>query len=309
MRLLRRLLLAVVVLTTIGAAILWWRAGVLHAEQVRPGVWALSGIGGNVGVLVTDAGTVVVDSMTFVRQGRRIEERIGALTDQPIAALINTHYHLDHTHGNPAFPTGTRVVSTKRTLEHLQELDASYWAEPPARDLMPHETFTKDWTLEVGGQTVRAIYPGRGHTDGDLVVLFEEARVLHAGDLVWNGFWPKVDPEAGGTLFAWPATLDVILQLDFDIVIPSHGPVATRVEVEEFQTFLVSLWRQTFRSVASGVSRTETIGAVDLEEFGMRRLWYAPQLSRSLLIGNAYDEARTRQAALKRFGEQSRATP
>lgn len=291
MRLLRRILIALVVLLVGAGALGWWRTGVLTVTVVRPDVWMLSGIGSNVTVVGTRAGAIVVDAMTFVRQGVRIHERARALTGQPVTALLNTHYHLDHTHGNPGFPVGTKVVATTRTLEHLQTRDAAWWTDPPARDLLPNETFADAWTATYGGKTLRAIHPGRGHTDGDLVLLVVEDRVLVAGDLFFNGFYPNIDLEAGGTVRDWPATLDAVLALDFDVVVPGHGPVATRADLERFRDFLRSLWAQTSAVVARGGTCDEAERVVDLESFGLRRIPWFPVLSRSFVIGRAFEEA------------------
>jgi len=300
MRLLRRLL-AFVALVVVGVlGVYWWQFGVLHVREVRPGLHVITGLGSNVGVLITDAGVVVVDTMTWPRQGRLIRREIERLTDQPIVAVINTHYHIDHTHGNPAFPVGTKVVATAKTLEHLQTLDAKFWSSPPASDLLPNDivnALPKDpsdnsSTLSLGGKTVEAAWLGRGHTDGDLVVRFVEDRVVHTGDLFFNGYWPNIDLDAGGTVRWWPVTLDAVLALDFDTVIPGHGPVATRADLESFRDFIASLWRQTSTLAARGASLSEARAQVDVEEWQMRRMWWFPILSRSFVIGRAYHEAR-----------------
>jgi glyoxylase-like metal-dependent hydrolase (beta-lactamase superfamily II) len=301
----RRLLVFVLLVVVVGGGALWWRAGVLDVAEIRPGVFMLSGVGGNVGVLTTDEGVVVVDSLMLVRQGRRIQERVRALGGGPIVALINTHYHRDHTHGNPAFPTGTKVVATDKTLAHLRAIDGDFWADAPARDLLPNETFETEWSLTVGGKTVHAVYPGPGHTDGDLAVFFVEDRVLHAGDLVWNGHWLNVDPAAGGSLRLWAAALDRLLKLDFDVVIPGHGPGATRADVEHFRDFLQVLWRETYTALARGASRDQVIADLDLSDYPMRRLWFYPVFSRTSVIGHAYDEAEALLAKARALaGEQ-----
>jgi glyoxylase-like metal-dependent hydrolase (beta-lactamase superfamily II) len=289
-RTIRRVVVLLLVVLAVGGAGIWWRTGVLDVAEIRPGVFMLSGVGGNVGVLATEAGTVVVDSMMFVRQGRAIRDHVRRVGGGPIVALINTHYHLDHTHGNPGFPVGTKVVSTQQTLAHFRALDADFWAESPARDLLPSVTFEREWSLSVGGKTVHAVYPGPGHTDGDLAVYFEEDRVLHAGDLVWNGHWLNVDPAAGGSIRLWPSAIDRLLKLDFDVVIPGHGPVATRADVEHFRDFLQILWRQSYTALAKGTARAQVIADVDLRGYPMRRLWFYPVLSRATVVGHAYDE-------------------
>jgi glyoxylase-like metal-dependent hydrolase (beta-lactamase superfamily II) len=291
MRIVGRVLAILVLIVAALAAVAWWRTGVLDVTFVRPGVWMLSGIGSNVTVVATNEGTLVVDSMTFVRQGERIQEHARALTGSPVIALVNTHYHLDHTHGNPGFPVGTKVVSTARTLEHLRTRDGAWWADSPARDLLPNYTFTDHWSAAYGGKTIRALHPGRGHTDGDLVLLLVEDRVLVAGDLLFNGYYPDIDLEAGGTAREWPATLDAVLALDFDVVVPGHGPVATRADLQRFRDFMASLWEQTQAVVTRGGSLRDARRDVDLSPFGLRRIPFFPVLSRSFVIGRAYEEA------------------
>jgi glyoxylase-like metal-dependent hydrolase (beta-lactamase superfamily II) len=290
-RILRRVLgaLGLFVLAFIGFS--WWRMGILEVTAVRPDVWMLAGIGSNVTVIATGDGAVVVDSMMVVRQGRLIDEKVRELTGKPVTALVNTHYHLDHTHGNPAFPIGTKVVSTRRTLELLRTRDADWWADSPARDLLPNETFDAEWTHSYGGKILRALHPGRGHTDGDLVLLLVEDRVLVSGDLFFNGFYPNIDLEAGGTVAGWPETLDRVLALDFDTVVPGHGPLATRADLVRFRAFMRSLWEQTAAVVERGGTLADARRTVDVSAYGLRRLPFAPVLSRSFVIGRAYEEA------------------
>lgn len=290
-RVLRRISFALLLLVIVLGGWAWWRIDRIDVVQVKPGLYVFTGVGGNVGVLVTPEGVVVVDTMTLVRQGTRILARIHELTDKPVVAILNTHYHLDHTHGNPAFVPGTRVIATGRTLTHLRDLDGDFWRDPPARDLLPNVTFDATHELRIGGKTIRAIHPGRGHTDGDLVVLFVEDKVLHAGDLGWNGFYPNIDLQAGGSVREWAQTLGAALELEFDVVIPGHGPLMDRDALRRFQEFMGTLWSETKRVVDRGGSLADARGEVNLEEFGMRRLWFAPYLSRDFVIRRAFEEA------------------
>jgi len=275
----------------------WARVGRIDAEQLTPDVWMLTGVGGNVGVLVTGAGVVVVDTMTFARQGDAIEKKIAELTDQPIVAILNTHYHRDHTHGNPSFAPETKVVATANTLRHLRERDADYWRDSPARDLLPNDTFTDVKELRIGSKTIRASHHGRGHTDGDLVVLFVEDRVLHTGDLGWNGYWPNIDLEAGGSVGRWPRTLDGVMSLEFDRVIPGHGPVTDRDGLRRFREFLTTLWAGVHGVASKGGTVDDALETVDLDRFGMQRLWFARFLTREFVIRRTFEEIAAERAS------------
>jgi glyoxylase-like metal-dependent hydrolase (beta-lactamase superfamily II) len=287
----RRFLLGLLILAgTLGGAA-WWVLGHLEATQLASDVWVYSGVGGNVGVLVTQEGAVVVDTMMLVHQGDVIRARVRELTDKPIAAVLNTHYHFDHTHGNPAFPAGTKVISTAKTLQHLNERDADFWKERPAHDLLPNDTFDgPSKELRIGGKTIRSYFFGRGHTDGDMVVLFVEDRVLHAGDLFFNGHYPNIDLEAGGSVKLWAATLDKVLALPFDTVIPGHGPPTTRRSLERFRDFMASLWTQTVTIHDRGGSVEDAIQLVDIDQFGLKPIWFVPTLNRGFVIRRAWQE-------------------
>jgi glyoxylase-like metal-dependent hydrolase (beta-lactamase superfamily II) len=214
-----------------------------------------------------------------------------------VAAILNTHYLLVLTHGNPAFVPGTRVIATANTLRHLRERDADYWRDTPARDLLPNLTFDGAYALRLGDKTVRAVHVGRGHTDGDLVVLFVEDRVLHAGDLFSNGHYPNIDLEAGGTVAEWANTLGRVLELPFDTVIPGHGPVSDRAGLRRFQEFLAIPWAETRTIADRGGSLDEALEKVDVAQFGLRPLWFVPHLGRNFVIRRAYEEAMARRPA------------
>ena len=168
-------------------------------DRITDDAFLISGFGGNVGVLRTDAGTVIVDSMTFPMQGKRIRALAEKLTGQPVRIVISTHYHIDHTHGNPAFDASTEFVSTTKREPISWCATPSIWQGENAHAL-PKTTFDHEHEIKLGGKTIRLIHPGRGHTDGDLVALFVEDRVLHTGDLFVNGIYPNIDLEAGGSI-------------------------------------------------------------------------------------------------------------
>lgn len=258
---------AALLILVIIAALGWcyWQVTTLTPKQITEDVFVIQGLGGNVSVLRTGAGAVIVDSMTFVSQGKRIRNLVQELTGEDVAVIINTHYHLDHTHGNPAFPQGTRVLSTERTLEHLKEKDAAFW-DGSAAMLLPNETFTERRVLRLGNKTIELIHPGHGHTDGDLVVTFVEDKVISLGDLHFNKHWPNIDLEAGGSLPEWIETLDRVLKLPFDTVIPGHGDISDRGGVQQYQRFLKELWALAQEAAVEGWSLEHTQRQAALSE-------------------------------------------
>jgi glyoxylase-like metal-dependent hydrolase (beta-lactamase superfamily II) len=259
--------LLVLLILAAGVAIYGYqRVATIRSERISDDVAVLFGAGGNVGVLRTDRGSVIVDTMTFRMQGERIREEAERLTGREVGVIVNTHYHRDHAHGNPGFPAGTRIVSTLRTRELLEAFDAEYW-KGDAAGTLPTETFDTSYEIKLGNKTVQASHLGRGHTSGDLVVLFVEDRVIHVGDLLFNQRYPRIDLEAGGSIEQWIGTLDRVLAMDgYDRVIPGHGAVTDREGIRQFQSFLKELWQQVGVAVRENKSLDETLRSVQLTQ-------------------------------------------
>ncbi len=283
--------IAVIVLVLGGYVYLELRS--LEVEQITEDLYVLYGLGGNVAVLDTDEGTVIVDSMTTHLQGERIREEAAALTGKSVSLVINTHYHLDHTHGNPAFEPGTRVVSTEKTRYLLEQTDADYFSGDAAA-LMPNETFTGSKEISMGNKTLRLVNPGPGHTGGDLVVLFIEDKTVHTGDLFFNRHYPNIDLEAGGSVEKWGGTLDNVLALPFNTVIPGHGKVTDRPKLRQFQRFMRQLAKIGIEAAEKGISLEDTINTDKLTEdadYTELKLIVPIGLTREFVLQRSWEEA------------------
>ena len=264
----------------------------LDVEKLSDDLFVLRGMGGNTTVLKTEAGNIIVDTMTTGTQGQQIRRMAKKLMGQDTILLINTHYHLDHTHGNPAFDIGMRVVSTERTLSYLKKVDGEFWTGDAAR-LLPNETFTVSQTLEIGGKTIELIHPGAGHTDGDLVVLFKDERVIHTGDLFFNNHYPNIDLEAGGTVQSWPQSLDNVLALEFDRAVPGHGATSDKVGVAIFQQFLIQLGDIAKTALAEGTTKEQMVNSTALtEDAGYEPIHFIVPLGldREFVLKRAWEE-------------------
>ncbi len=292
MRVLKIVVLAIVAVVVVFFSYAALQIHSLEVEQISDDLHVIYGLGGNAGVLSTSDGTVIVDTMTLHYQGERIKEVAEELTGSPVKMIINTHYHLDHTHGNPAFDPGTRVISTERTLHHLEQTDAEYFSGEAAA-LKPNEIFTGEMELNVGGKTLRLIYPGDGHTDGDLVVLFVDESTIHMGDLFFHKHYPNIDLEAGGTIQGWGDTIDETLKLEFDVVIPGHGRVTDRTQLIQFQRFIRQLAEIGNWAKAEGISLEETrvTDRLTADEGYEQILMVVPVgLNREFVLGRTWEE-------------------
>ncbi len=293
-----RIGLAIVLLTTLvgGGSFVYRQVTALSWERVHGDVYVINGLGGNVGVLKTRDGAVVVDTMTFAIQGERIRALAEELGGGPVHTVINTHYHRDHTHGNPAFGSARQIIATERTREHLLARDADSWKGEAAATL-PNELVRDFLELRIGGKTLHLLHPGRGHTDGDLVVLFVEDRVIHLGDLLFNRRYPRIDRPGGGSAREWISTLDRALEMDFEQVIPGHGEITDAAGLKAFQRFLSEAVREVEGAVAAGRSREQAQAEIELDsDAGYRPGGLPPIVVLDLpgVIGEIWDEVSTR---------------
>lgn len=181
-------------------------------------VHMLTGAGGNVAVSVGGDGTLIVDDQ-FLPLAPRIQKAIDALGGRRPAFILNTHYHGDHVGGNPFFgATGTIVAHENVRVRLLGG------GELPAAAL-PSITYTSEMAVHFNGEEVALLHLPRGHTDGDSAVWFKRANVLHTGDQLFNGRFPYIDIEGGGTVGGYMANLEAMIgAVPPDIrVIPGHG--------------------------------------------------------------------------------------
>ncbi len=266
----------------------------LEVERLSNDLHVVRGLGGNVAVLKTSVGAVVVDSMTLALQGERIREVVKKLTGSDVHMLINTHYHIDHTHGNPAFSQTHRFVATARTLEHLEKADAAYFESGGLPNEILDARVEPQRIVRVGDKTLHLLHPGRGHTDGDLVVYFAEEKVAHFGDLFFNHRYPNIDLVAGGSVAAWGDTIDRIYSLPFERVIPGHGTTTDREGPRQFQRFIRQLAKVGADAAAAGWSLDRTISEGALREDDGYETLEIPLimgLNRNFVLQRAWEEA------------------
>lgn len=294
MKLWKKIVLGLLVLSVSYAAFVLFLVRSMDVEKLSDDLWVIRGIGGNTTVLRTSEGAVIVDSMTFVMQGKLIREKVRELTGTEPIMIINTHYHLDHTHGNPGFDPDTRVISTQRTLSHLTVLDADFWQGDASR-LMPKETFSDSLELLVGGKSLKLIHAGRGHTDGDLVVLIKDENTMVMGDLFFNNYYPNIDLEAGGSVQEWSNTLDNVLKYNFKQVIPGHGATSDRLGIRSYQRFIGQLAQIGINAAADESSLEETLKTDRLSaDKGYQSIRFAGislGLNREFVLSRAWQEA------------------
>lgn len=272
-------------ISAIASATLLTKAGAeepkLTLNQVTNDLYEIEGDGGNVAVFLTDEGVILVDDK-YERDYEGIMAHVKSLTWKPVKYVLSTHYHADHSGGNTKFLPSAEVISTANAraaiVEHKQPN-----APPgvsPARIV-----FSEEAGVFLGGKEVHARYCGRGHTNGDAVVYFPALRTLHTGDLM-AGKTPLIDYNGGGSLVEWTKTLDEAMKLDFDTVIPGHGPVTNKAGLLAYRNNVDKLRIRASEMIRDGRSQ-EDVGKVMIAEFGwaaggLQMQWSLPGMMKEL---------------------------
>ncbi len=255
--------------------------GPLRIQKVKGELYMISGEGGNVAVYVTPEGVVLVDDM-FDRNHADILAQVKSVTDQPIKYVINTHQHDDHAGGDLKMLPIAEVIAHENARANLTHIRQPYYEDTPGTPIgLPRITFSDEFSIHLAGKEVRAKYFGRGHTNGDAVIYFSDLKVIHTGDLFLGrqpargaetkppGVNIYVDYAQGGSFFDWTRTLDGVMQLDFDTVIPGHGPVSTKADVARFRSDLETMRNRLVLLAAAGNNKEEILRVLEAD-YGWR---------------------------------------
>ncbi len=216
--------------------------------KVKDNLFVITGGGGNTAALVTPNGVVLVDTK-LAGWGQRIMEQVRSVTSTPVTMIINTHTHGDHVGSNDFFPASVEVVAHANTKTNMEKMPA--FAGVKAQ-FLPDRTFTDRLTIGTGADRIELRHFGRGHTDGDTIVVFPALGVAHTGDLFALLGTPLIDTNNGGSGVAYPETLRKAAAgiTGVDTVIPGHAeamPWATFVEFGEFNAAFLSAVQQSIK--------------------------------------------------------------
>ena len=234
----------------------------------KNGLYVIPGLdggvtGGNVAVRVTNDGVILVDNK-FPYSYEMITTEVRKMTSLPIRYVLDTHHHGDHAGSNADFMAVSEVISHRNARGNMVRNN-----QPGA----PRVVFSDETSIFIGGVEVQAHHFGRGHTNGDAVIYFPDLRTIHSGDLfIWgqrsdgSTLAPFMDFGNGGSGLAWTGTLDGVLELDFDTVIPGHGPILGKDEVQIFRDRMQTLQDRMREAVEAGVSRDDVPGRIQTDD-------------------------------------------
>ena len=229
----------------------------VRSQHLAGGVHMLTGAGGNIGLVVGDDAVFVVDDQ-FAPLTPKILAAIRAITPAPVKFVLNTHWHFDHTGGNENIgKVGALIVAhdnVRRRMSTEQFIEALNRREPASpRAALPVVTFTDGVTFHLNGDSVVAFHVPPAHTDGDAVVFFTRANVVHMGDLFVSAGFPFVDRSSGGSIDGVIGAAAKVLGMTSaqTKVIPGHGPLADRTRLQAYHDMLVTMRDRMRREVAA----------------------------------------------------------
>lgn len=238
------------------------------------GVFMMTGSGGNLGLSVGPDGAFLVDDQ-FAPLTEKILAAVAEVTGDPVRWVLNTHWHSDHTGGNEnlgnagAFIVAHENVRQRLNPEEFKDLIGNSQQAPPAA--LPVITFGAGLTFHWNGETIEVFHVGSAHTDGDAIVVFHDADVIHMGDTFFNGSYPFVDMASGGNLNGVIAVADRVLERvnPATRIIPGHGDLAGRAELQAYRDMLSTVRDRVQRLIAQGMTEDQVVEAkptADLDE-------------------------------------------
>lgn len=245
----------------------------LKGAALDKGIWMFSGDGGNVTAIADEGSTLVIDSGLDSRVSE-LNAAIFKATWRPITRLVNTHCHFDHTGGNVYFGSeGVTIIAqenVKKGLSSAQNVpfvglrDGRY----PSQAL-PTVTYSSTVTLRQNGQQLTLVNYGPAHTDGDTIIYISPANIAVVGDIFSNHFYPIIDLASGGSIDGMIHSVDQILsQTDEQTkIVPGHGPVATRSDLQNYREMLVQVRQRVKVLVAAGKTIEEAVAAAPTKDF------------------------------------------
>lgn len=244
----------------------------IQSQPLAENLTLLSGPGGNVVVLKGSDCKIVVDTF-LLPAWPKLKETLDGLGNAPVKAVIDTHWHFDHTDNNANLhAAGATVLAHQNTKTRMAEPHDSallglHVPVSPA-DALPQQTFRTSQKLQANGETVVLRYFQPAHTDTDIYIHFQNANVIHMGDAFFNGFYPAIDTGTGGKVDGMIVAADKILRLagNNTKIVPGHGPLGNKTDLTKFRDMLVVARDRVQKLKTAGKSAGETAASKPLAD-------------------------------------------
>jgi cyclase len=240
---------------------------------VNENIYMLQGEGGNIGVAVGDDGVFLIDDQ-FAPLTDKITTAIAEISEQPIKFLVNTHWHFDHTGGNENLGNAGVIIVAHDQVRHrmtidqfIEALNMQFTPSPP--EALPIVTFNDQVTFHLNNETIKTIHLPSAHTDGDSIIHFQNANVIHTGDIYFNGLYPFIDNSSGGSINGVINAVNQILMLadENTKIIPGHGALSNREELLVYRDMLIAVRNKIQAQINEGLSIDEILSNNPTAEF------------------------------------------
>jgi cyclase len=246
----------------------------IKAQQLAPGVAVLFGSGGNIGVSYGEDGTILIDDQ-FAPLTQKIQAAVAGLGAQPVKFLINTHWHGDHSGGNENLgKAGAVIMAHDNVRVRMASDQKTRFGEVKAspKVALPVVTYADGLKLHLNGEEVRVIAVAPAHTDGDSIIHWSKSNVLHMGDLFFHKMsFPFIDTGSGGNVrgVIAAAAKALVLADDQTKIIPGHGEIATKADLQAYHDMLVSIVAKVEAAIKEGKTLDEIKAGRPADGFGV----------------------------------------
>jgi len=274
-----------------------WDSFEFAAVEIADGLWHVRGAGGNVVMCTGEDGVLLVDD-DYEQLGEKLVAFVKAETGGGVDYVVSTHWHFDHTGGNEALAnSGAELIAHRNVRRrmavetHIELLDHTQPAAPAVA--LPGVTFTDSLVMHMNGEQIVIFHPGNAHTDGDAIVVFRNADVIHTGDIVFNCGYPFIDTSCGGDIDGMIAAVETIIGLcgDETVVVPGHGPIGSRTDLETYLGVLTGYRDAIAPLKAKGMSLAEVQAAGATTELDEQwgGVFFPPDLFTAMVYGTVGD--------------------
>ena len=274
----------------------------IKVHKVAGSVAMLEGAGGNIGVSTGDDGVIIIDDQ-FAPLTQKIKAALATLSKQPVKFVLNTHWHGDHTGGNKDMgEAGALIIAHENVYKRMstEQVNDFFKRTTPAspKGALPVVTFNDRVTFRLNGDEIHAIHVNPAHTDGDAVIHFVKANVLHMGDTYFNGSYPFIDASSGGSLDGYVLVAAQALTMidDETKVIPGHGALSNKRELKQWHDMLATVRDRIKQQIAAGKSMDQVVAGKPTAEFDAT--WGQGFIKPDQFVALAYVSL-TKQAATK----------
>lgn len=228
---------------------------------------AKNSFGANAGIIIGKDGIVVVETMVSAKEAKRFIRDIRAISRKPIRYVVNTHYHLDHVFGNSEFAKlGAVIIAQENVKKAMENSAGETLKNVRAYGLTPEDikgttvaypvlTYGDRMTINIDGQQIELIHARHCHTDGDTLVYLPDKKVLFAGDILFTNYHPFL---AEGNIEEWAKELDDIKSMDAEKIIPGHGPLSGKRDLEDMKEYIL-MFDQKAKELASQLDDVQKI--------------------------------------------------